>query len=109
RRVREDICMDNLTVAPRRPWLTRSRKEAIWMYVFISPWIVGFLVFLAGPMVASAYLSFTSYDVINPPSFLGFQNYSDLFTDDLFWQSLKVTTIYSLFSVPLGIAVALGI
>lgn len=101
--------MDNVTVAPRRPWLTRSRKEAIWMYVFISPWIVGFLVFLAGPMVASAYLSFTSYDVINPPSFLGFQNYSDLFTDDLFWQSLKVTTIYSLFSVPLGIAVALGV
>ena len=96
-------------VAPRRPWLTRSRKEALWFYVFIAPWVVGFLVFLAGPILYSAYLSLTSYDIIHPPAFLGFQNYSDLFTDDLFWQSLKVTTIYSLFSVPLGIALALGI
>ena len=95
--------------APRRRWLTRSRKEAMWFYIFISPWIVGFLAFLAGPIVASAYLSLTTYDIIHPPSFLGFQNYSDLFTDDLFWQSLKVTTIYSLFSVPLGIALALGV
>jgi multiple sugar transport system permease protein len=94
---------------PRRPWLTRSRKEGIWFYIFIAPWMVGFLIFMAGPILASAYFSFTTYDIINPPQFLGLQNYSDLLSDDLFWQSIKVTTIYSLFSVPLGIAFALGI
>src|SRR5437764_10785049 len=45
------------TLAPRRRWLTRSRKEALWFYLFISPWFVGFLAFLAGRMAASAYLS----------------------------------------------------
>ena len=101
--------MAKVAAAPRRPWLTRSRKEALWFYVFIAPWVVGFLAFLAGPIAASAYLSLTSYDIIHPPFFIGVQNYSDLFADDLFWQSLKVTTIYSLFSVPLGIALALGV
>jgi multiple sugar transport system permease protein len=101
--------MAKVAAAPRRPWLTRSRKEALWFYVFIAPWVIGFLAFLAGPIAASAYLSLTSYDIIRPPSFIGVQNYSDLFADDLFWQSLKVTTIYSLFSVPLGIALALGV
>jgi multiple sugar transport system permease protein len=101
--------MAQVAATSRRPWLTRSRKEALWFYVFIAPWVIGFLAFLAGPIAASAYLSLTSYDIIHPPSFIGFQNYSDLFADDLFWQSLKVTTIYSLFSVPLGIALALGV
>jgi multiple sugar transport system permease protein len=101
--------MARVAAALRRPWLTRSRKEALWFYVFIAPWVAGFLAFLAGPIAASAYLSLTSYDIIHPPSFIGLQNYSDLFADDLFWQSLKVTTIYSLFSVPLGIALALGV
>src|SRR5256885_4343690 len=101
--------MAKVAAAPRRPWLTRSRKEALWFYVFIAPWVAGFLAFLAGPIAVSAYLSLTTYDIIHPPSFLGLQNYSDLFADDLFWQSLKVTTIYSLFSVPLGIALALSV
>jgi multiple sugar transport system permease protein len=101
--------MATVAAVSRRPWLTRSRKEAFWFYVFIAPWVVGFLAFLAGPIAASAYLSLTSYDIIHPSSFIGLQNYSDLFADDLFWQSLKVTTIYSLFSVPLGIALALGV
>jgi len=99
------------TAAPttKRPWLTRTRKEGLWFYIFISPWIVGFLIFLAGPIITSAYLSLTTYDVTSPPSFLGLQNYSDLLSDDLFWLSLKITTIYSFVSVPLGMAVALGV
>ena len=101
--------MAKVAAASRCPWLTRSRKEALWFYVFIAPWVVGFLAFLAGPIAASAYLSLTTYDIVQPPSFISLQNYSDLFADDLFWQSLKVTTIYSLFSVPLGIALALGV
>lgn len=101
--------MTSATPVYRRPWLTRSRKEGLFFYIFISPWIIGFLVFLAGPIIASAYFSLTSYDAINAPHFLGLQNYNDLLSDDLFWQSLKVTTIYSLVSVPLGIAFALGV
>jgi multiple sugar transport system permease protein len=96
-------------VSRRRPWLTRSRNEALHFYITIAPWMIGFLVFLAGPIIASFYFSLTTYDVVNPPSFLGLQNYIDLTSDDLFWQSLKVTTIYSVVSVPLGIAVALGV
>jgi multiple sugar transport system permease protein len=94
---------------PHRRFLTRSRKEGLFFFIFISPWILGFLIFLAGPIVASFYFSLTFYDVLDPPQFLGLQNYQDLTSDDLFWQSLKVTTEYSLFSVPLGIAFALGI
>jgi len=93
----------------RRRWLTRSRNEALHFYIFIAPWLIGFLVFLAGPIIASAYLSLTSYDVVNPPVFRGFQNYTDLAGDDLFWQSLKVTTIYALVSVPLGVLLALAV
>lgn len=93
----------------RRPWLTQSRKEILFFYLFISPWIIGFLVFLFGPIVASAYLSLTHYDAVNPPTFIGLQNFSALFADPLFWQSLKVTTLYSVFSVPLGIAVSLSV
>jgi multiple sugar transport system permease protein len=101
--------VDSAPSVYHRRWLTRSRKEGLFFYIFISPWIVGFLIFLAGPIVASAYFSLTTYDVINPPQFLGLQNYTDLASDDLFWQSLKVTTIYSLVSVPLDLAVALGV
>ena len=97
------------TPIPKRPWLTRTRKEGIWFYIFISPWIVGFLIFLAGPIIASAYLSLTTYDITSPPEFLGLQNFSDLMSDDLFWLSLKITTIYSLVSVPLGMIMALGV
>jgi multiple sugar transport system permease protein len=97
------------TPIPKRPWLTRTRKEGIWFYIFISPWIVGFLIFLAGPIIASAYFSLTTYDITSPPSFLGLQNYSDLMSDDMFWLSLKITTIYSLVSVPLGMIMALSV
>jgi len=45
---------------------------------FISPWIIGFVLFTAGPMIFSLGLSFTNYDVLNPPKFIGFNNYQQL-------------------------------
>ena len=71
-------------------------------YLFISPWLLGVLIFTVGPIIASLYLSLTNYDIINPPSFIGFSNFKVLFFEDpLFWQALKVTTLYTLGSVPL--------
>lgn len=78
-------------------------------YLFISPWLIGFLVFLAGPIVASLYLSFTRYKPGQTPVWLGLENYARMFGDDLFYHSLRVTSVYTLLSVPLGLLTALGL
>ncbi|MGC8890885.1 MAG: carbohydrate ABC transporter permease [bacterium] len=76
--------------------------SAIEGYLFISPWLLGLIIFTVGPVVASFWLSMTEYDIINPARFIGFSNYRVLFREDpLFWQALKVTIIYTLGSVPL--------
>ncbi len=76
---------------------------------FIGPWIFGFVVFIAGPMIFSLALSFCDYDVIHPPRFVGLQNFSFLLTNDpLFWKSLG-NTIYMVFAIPLTMAVSLAI
>ena len=89
--------------------LTNRRREAVMAYLFLSPWLLGFLIFLVGPMVASFYLSFTEYKVIQPPQWIGLGNYARMFGDDLFYQALSVTARYTVISVPLGIAVALAL
>ncbi|MBP8637561.1 MAG: sugar ABC transporter permease [Dictyoglomi bacterium] len=86
---------------------TLSKKEGRYFYLFISPWLIGFLLFMAGPMIASLYLSLTQYNMVSIPQWVGLKNYIDLAKDPLFWQSLKVTIIYSIFSVPLGIITSL--
>ena len=76
--------------------------------LFISPWVVGFILFEFGPLVASLGISLFKWDLIQAPSWAGLDNYLELFADDpLFWQSLQVTSVYSLFSVPLGLLFAL--
>jgi multiple sugar transport system permease protein len=78
-------------------------------FLFTTPWLIGFLVFTAGPMLISLYLSFTKFDLASM-HWVGTRNYSKLLTDDpLFWKSLKITFIYALFSVPLGILGSLGL
>jgi multiple sugar transport system permease protein len=77
-------------------------------YLFISPWLFGFFIFTIFPMIASLYFSFTKYDMITSPKFIGLKNYIDIFTKDpKFIQALKVTFIYALTSVPLRLAFAL--
>jgi multiple sugar transport system permease protein len=82
-----------------------ARKEARWAYFFISPWIIGFIIFTLGPMVVSLYLSFTDYSLgssITWPTFTGLENYINLFTQDpKFWHSLGVTVTYAVIAVPL--------
>ena len=92
---------------PRRR-VSQARREAIVFYLCIAPWLAGFLAFTARPMIASLVLSFTQWDMMTPAQWLGLQNYATIFTaDEYFWQSLKVTAVYSLFSVPLKLVTAL--
>lgn len=86
-----------------------ARREALTFYILIAPWIVGFLGFLAYPMARSLYLSFTSYNLVSPPVWIGLQNYQRIFADPEFWQSLKVTFLFALGSVPGGTIIALAI
>jgi len=91
----------------RRRWLTMSRREALYCYLFISPWILGFLVFTAGPILASLYLSFTDYAIIAPPQWKALANYQKAFAaDPLFWKSLANTAYYVGVGVPLRIIFA---
>ena len=94
-------------VVGRKPRLSVRTREAIECYLFILPAILGLLIFYLGPMVASFALSLTDYDLLTPPTFVGTDNYRALANDPLFWQSLKVTSIYSLVSVPLVLAIGL--
>jgi multiple sugar transport system permease protein len=78
------------------------RREGRQGYIFILPWIIGFAVFTAGPLLFSFFASFTNYDITSQMDFIGFANYEELFTgDQLFWTSLYNTLYYVLFSVPL--------
>lgn len=71
--------------------------------VFISPWLIGFLLLQVWPFIGSAWLSLTSYDLVSAPRYVGLENYRTLVADDpAFWQSLGVTLRYALFTVPLG-------
>ena len=88
----------------RRPH-SLARREALTFYLLISPWLIGLLLFVLGPMVASLVFSFTRWDLLSPATFIGLQNYEKMFTrDPLFWQSLKVTAIYTCVYVPMELA-----
>lgn len=85
----------------------KKRKDSIKFFLFISPWIVGFLAFTLIPMGMSLYYSFTDWDVLTPEKFVGMSNYAGLFQDPLFYQSLKVTGVYTLITVPLNVFLSL--
>ncbi len=86
-------------------WRTMSqsqRREAITGLFFISPWIIGFLVFYAGPAIVSFFLSFTKWNIVGSPVWIGLDNYVEIFTGDKnFWNSVKVTLRYALLYIPL--------
>jgi multiple sugar transport system permease protein len=85
-------------------------NEAVWGYIFLLPWAVGLVVFILGPILASAYFSLTEYDVINSPRWIGLQNYTQAFTNDKqFWPSLWRTLVYSVAVVPIGLIGSLGL
>jgi multiple sugar transport system permease protein len=97
--------------APPRPGLRRkSLRESIAGYMFLAPWLVGFLGLTVGPMAYSLYLSFTSYNLFTPPRWIGIDNFVRMFTDDpVFIQSATITLVYVLVGTPIKLAAALGI
>jgi len=86
-----------------------DRKRAITGLLFVSPFFVGFLLFFAGPMLYAAWISLHSWPILGTPTFIGARNFTNMVTDDLFWKSLRITTIYTFFSVPLGMVFGLAL
>ncbi len=92
--------------APRR---ALARRETLTFYLCISPWLIGFTVFVLGPMIVSFVMSFTNWSLLSAPEFTGLANYERMANDPQFWQSLKVTGIYTLLYVPTELIGGLGI
>src|SRR5699024_4474065 len=78
-------------------------------YLSISPWLIGFILLIVGPMIASLYLSFTNYNLLSSPTWVGFDNYIRLFDDGRFLKSLVVTFKFVFISVPAKLIFALAI
>jgi multiple sugar transport system permease protein len=89
---------------------TMQTHDALWGYLFLLPWALGLVIFWLGPILLSFGLSFTEYDVISDPRFIGLANYEKAFFDDaLFWPSVVRTFKYSAIVVPVGLAGSLGL
>ncbi|MBA6434523.1 MULTISPECIES: carbohydrate ABC transporter permease [unclassified Streptomyces] len=100
------------TTAPR-PDKSRRRqvRERQWpAYVFLSPWMIGAVVLTLVPMAVSLYLSFTDYNLFDPPHWVGLRNYREmLFEDPRYWRSVGTTLLYVVVAVPLKLGLALGV
>jgi multiple sugar transport system permease protein len=83
------------------------RRQALLGYLFISPWIIGFLALVAGPLLAALVLSFTNYNLLSTPQFIGWQNYTHMFASGTFWTAIRVTFLYAVLSVPIDLLTAL--
>ncbi|NWG14996.1 MAG: sugar ABC transporter permease [Chloroflexi bacterium] len=94
-------------------WRTASpnaRREAVEGYVSLIPWMIGFLAFTIIPIGVSIYVSLTQWTGMEPPRWIGFNNYVRMFTNDpLFWQALKVTLGFVALSLPLKLVLGLGL
>lgn len=94
-------------------WIKRTGssdwREIGTFYGFISPLLVGWAIFLIGPLLYSLYLSLTNYDVLNAPVFVGAQNYLDLLSDTRFHKALYNTAYFVVFYVPISTGMALGL
>lgn len=99
-----------LAVRERSWWQSpQSRKEALEGLVCLLPWIIGFLAFTAGPLIYSGYISLTDYPILQKPEWVGLENFQSMFSDDLFWKSLRVTALYTLVAVPGGVIIGYSI
>jgi multiple sugar transport system permease protein len=100
--------VDEKTRASQRGRSRAALRRDLVGYAFLAPWLIGFVCFSLGPVLASLYLSFTKFDLLRPAQWIGADNYVRMFTADArFWQSLKVTFSYMLMEVPLKLAFAL--
>ncbi|MBA7651380.1 Melibiose/raffinose/stachyose import permease protein MelD [subsurface metagenome] len=89
--------------------LKALKRRRLTGYFFISPWIIGFVIFLLGPILYALYISFTNWDMLSLPRFIGLQNYLDLFSDNLFKHSLFVTMRFVLTIVSISMVLSLSL
>jgi multiple sugar transport system permease protein len=99
------------TIAARRPGASPLRRQETRAgLLFILPWIIALLVFTAYPVLATFYLSFTEYNILQPPSWIGLDNYTSIFTEDpAFWTAVRNSAVYAVVSVPLKLVIAFGL
>jgi len=81
----------------------------LWAWAFMFPTILGLLFFVVGPMLVALYISFTEWSLLGSPQWLGLSNFSHLFRDPLFWTAWRNTIVYTGISVPVSMALGLGI
>lgn len=94
-------------VQPKRRRVSEETRAG---WIAISPWVIGFLIFTLGPLIASLYFSFTNYNVLQPARWVGLDNYRILLTDDpLLPKALRNTLVYAALYVPLHVITALGV
>lgn len=88
--------------------LTRAQRQQLWVgLLFVSPWLLGFMLWTFYPLIASFFYSFTRYDLLRPPVFIGLENYKELFTSDPHTPIVAYNTIYYVgLSAPLGVVAA---
>ncbi|MEN9938686.1 MAG: hypothetical protein RLZZ387_5265 [Chloroflexota bacterium] len=94
--------------AGARPRISKQLRDDIRAYLFVAPWIISLLAFTAYPVIASFYFAMTKYNILEPPEWVGLENFQRMFFEDpLFWIAVSNTTYYALISVPLSLLVAL--
>lgn len=87
----------------------QARRRTIEGWLYVSPFVVGFALFYAGPMLFAIYVSLTSWPILAAPKFIGLNNFVNMIGDDLFWKSLWITAYYTFVSVPLNVVAGLGL
>jgi len=87
--------------------IRKDIRSALLGLLFISPWIVGFFLFLVYPVFSNFHLGMTEYSGFGNPQWIGLQNYREIFRDPLFWTSIYNTFYYVILAVPLGVVVAI--
>ena len=95
------------SVPPARVKVSKRRNQKAG-YLFLLPWFLGML-FTIIPFLASLYLAFTDYNLLNPPEWVGLANFQEMMGDPRLWKSLEVTFVYTFVSVPISLAAALAV
>jgi multiple sugar transport system permease protein len=107
--IRADALVPSRRVPATRRGLSLARQEELIAYAFILPSLLGFLIFLVAPMVASLGISFYDWELLTPPTFVGLKNFANLLTDRVF-KDVMVNTLYYTFGlVPLNLVISLGL
>ena len=91
------------------PWTPKRKKDLIKGLLFISPWLISLFVFTLYPIFSSLFYSFTEYDIVRPPTFVGLKNYINILDDDIFWKSLYNTVYFTVFGVPGQLIIAFAL